>query len=242
MPFAFSAISSVARDWRFPFVLPQNFDSRAWRYLLEADAGVASAVLQSALIAIAAATLAVAVALPAARALALHRFKFKNLVLFGLLLPMLSPSFAVATGSHQILLRANLTDSYAGVILAHLVPAVPYAALLLAGGFARFDADYEAQARVLGANAWNVWRFVTFPAIAPGVAVAWAFAFLISWAQYLPTLFVGGGRIQTLPLVLIGFQRSGDQAITAALTLVFILPALFVFAVVTRFLRSENEN
>lgn len=240
VPFVFLAVSSVARDWRFPLVLPASFDLRAWRYLFESNSGVAAAVAQSVLIAIATASLAVAVALPAARAIALREFKFKKPVLFALLLPMLAPSFAVATGSHAILLRANLTDTSAGVILAHLVPTAPYAVLLLTASFASFDADFEAQARTLGANNWNVLRFITFPAVAPGLAVAWAFAFLISWAQYLPTLFVGGGQIQTLPLILINFQRGGDAAVTTALTLVFVLPALFVFAVVTRFLRDEN--
>lgn len=240
MPFVFLAIASLARDWRFPRVFPASFDLRAWRYLFEINSGVAAAVVQSALIAVAVASLAVVVALPAARAIALHQFRFKKIVLFVLLLPMLAPSFAVATGAHAVLLGANLTDTVVGVILAHLVPAAPYAILLLTNSFARFDADFEAQARVLGANARNVFRFVTFPAIAPSLITAWTFAFLISWAQYLPTLFVGGGQIQTLPLFLVNFQRGGDAAVTAALTLVFILPALFVFAVVTRFLPNEN--
>jgi putative spermidine/putrescine transport system permease protein len=68
-------------------------------------------------------------------------------------------------------------------------------------------------------------QYITFPAIAPGLAVAAALSFLISWGQYLMTLWIGGGRVQTLPLILVVFQR-GDQAITAALSLVFLAPAL----------------
>jgi putative spermidine/putrescine transport system permease protein len=109
---------------------------------------------------------------------------------------------------------------------------------MLVGSFSRLDPDLEAQARTLGANGIAVWRYVTFPALAPGLAVAASFAFLISWSQYLSTLLVGGGRIVTLPLALVAFQRSGDEAVTAALSLVFLAPTLFVFAVVARFLQQ----
>jgi putative spermidine/putrescine transport system permease protein len=78
---------------------------------------------------------------------------------------------------------------------------------------------------------------VTLPAIAPGVAVAAAFAFLVSWSQYLITLFVGGGRVSTLPLLLVSFLNGGNQAIGAALTLVFMLPTILVFMTVSRYLR-----
>lgn len=191
-------------------------------------------------IAISVSIIAVFISLPAARALALHKFRGKQAVMFLLILPILSPSFAVATGSHSLFLRYGLTDSIVGVVAAHLVPAVPYCVLLLTGSFGRLDTDYEAQARSLGASPLAVFRYVTFPSIAPGMAVAAAFAFLISWSQYLTTLFVGGGNIQTLPLNLVSFQRGSDDAVTAALTLIYIAPAILVFIVVAKFLRNEN--
>jgi putative spermidine/putrescine transport system permease protein len=238
VPFAFLTVSSVADNWRFPRILPAVLTFRAWIYLFESTSGVILALANSTMVAFVVSILAILIALPAARALTLHDFKFKKAVLFFLLLPILSPSFVVATGSHALLLRYNLTDSIFGVILAHLVPTTPYAVLLLTGSFARFDIDFEAQARSLGANAWNVFRYVTFPAIAPGMAIATMFAFLISWSQYLSTLFVGGGKIQTLPLILVSFQRSSDEAITAALTLIFLAPTIFVFVVVAKFLKE----
>jgi putative spermidine/putrescine transport system permease protein len=145
-------------------------------------------------------------------------------------------------GVHAIFLRFGLTDSLLGVILVHLIPAVPYCALMLSSSFANFDTDWEAQARTLGASRLATWRYVTLPAIAPGVAIAAVFAFLISWSQYLLTLFVGGGHIITLPLLLVAFQRSGDQAIAAALSLVFLAPTLALFAVAARFLKHDPSS
>jgi putative spermidine/putrescine transport system permease protein len=85
-----------------------------------------------------------------------------------------------------------------------------------------------------------VWRHVTLPAIAPGMAVAFAFAFLISWSQYLLTLLIGGGRVLTLPLQLVAFQRGGDEAITAALSLLYLAPTGMVTLVVARCLKSAG--
>ena len=77
----------------------------------------------------------------------------------------------------------------------------------------QLDPDLEAQARTLGASPMAVLRYVTFPAIAPGMALAASFAFLISWSQYLMTVLIGGGRVLTLPLALVAFQRGGDEGI-----------------------------
>jgi ABC-type spermidine/putrescine transport system permease subunit II len=46
--------------------------------------------------------------------------------------------------------------------------------------------------------------------------------------------------VLTLPLSLVAFQRSGDDAVAAALALVFLVPALGSFAVAARFLRDNS--
>ncbi|MBX3280130.1 MAG: ABC transporter permease subunit [Acidobacteria bacterium] len=240
LPVALLGLWSIARGWYWPALLPREWSARAWGYVFAPESGIASALAMSAGIALAVTVLSLAVALPAARALALHEFSGKRLLLFALLLPVIAPPLASAMGVHALYLRYGLADTMAGVILVHLIPAAPYATLMLAGSFARFDTDYEAQARTLGASPLAVWRSVTLPAIAPGLAVAASFAFLISWSQYLTTVFIGGGRIVTLPLVLVAFQRGGDEAITAALSLVFLAPTLVVFATVARFLRQQH--
>ena len=231
LPLAWLAIQSFAAGWLFPALIPPVFNLRAWRYLFDSSSGISNALINSLLIALTVTLLAIIFALPTARAIALHHFTGKKLLLFVLLLPILSPSIAAAIGTHALFLRYNLTDSYAGVILAHLIPTVPYCVLTLTGGFSRFDVEFEAQAKTLGASGWQVWRFVTLPAIAPSLLLSAVFAFLISWSQYLTTLLVGGGRIVTLPLVLVNFQRGGDEAVTAALTLIFLAPTIVFLAI-----------
>ena len=238
LPLILLATRSLAHAWYWPALLPPVWSIRAWRYVFSPAAEVLPALLTSSVIALAVTLLAVMVALPAARTLAWQEFRGKHAVLFALLLPVLTPPLAATMGVHSLFLRYGLTDTMIGVVLIHLISTVPYATLMLTGSFSRLDPDYEAQARTLGARAFDVWRHVTFPAIAPGLAVAASFAFLISWSQYLTTLLIGGGRILTLPLILIGFQRGGDEAIAAALSLIFLAPAAIVAFSVARFLKE----
>jgi putative spermidine/putrescine transport system permease protein len=238
IPPALLLIWSFARSWYWPALLPREWSVRAWQYVFSPTADVFSALITSLSIALAVTILALLSALPAARVLAFEEFRGKQLLMFSLLLPVLAPPLASAMGVHSLFLRYGLADTLIGVILVHLIQTVPYATLMLTGSFTRFDRDYEAQARSLGASAFAVWRHITLPAIAPGLATAASFAFLISWSQYLTTLLIGGGRIITLPLSLTAFQRGGDEAITAALSLVFLAPTLVVFALTSRFLKE----
>ncbi|MGH9839311.1 MAG: ABC transporter permease [Blastocatellia bacterium] len=239
-PLALLTARSLAQSWYWPSLAPPAWSIRAWRYVLTPAAEVLPSLATSLSVALAVTFFAVMVALPASRVLAWQEFRGKRVVLFALLLPVLTPPLAATMGVHSLFLRYGLTDTLIGVALSHLILTVPYATLMLTGSFSRLDPDYEAQARTLGARAFDVWRHVTFPAIAPGLAVAASFAFLISWSQYLTTLLVGGGRIVTLPLTLVAFQRGGDEAIAAALSLVFLAPTAAVAFSVARFLKESK--
>ncbi|MBX7220265.1 MAG: ABC transporter permease subunit [Blastocatellia bacterium] len=238
VPLGLLLLWSFARGWYWPALLPRSWSLRAWEYVFSSSSGVGTGLVTSLGIALIVTLVAVGMALPAARALAWHDFPGKSGVLLLLLLPVLSPPLAAAMGVHALFVRYGLTDSVAGVVLVHLIPTVPYTTLMLAGSFARFDPDYEAQARTLGASTFAVWRTVTLPFLAPGIAAAAVFAFLISWSQYLLTLLIGGGQVITLPVLLVAFQRSGDESVTAALTLVLVAPTILVFLVASRFLRG----
>lgn len=238
VPIALLAVASVGRNWFWPSLLPQEWSLRGWQYFVSDGAGVGAALGRSLAIAVVVSVVAVFIALPAARVLAFQEFRGKRILLFALLLPVLAPPLAAAMGVHAVFLRLGLVDSLAAVALVHLIPAVPYATLMLAGSFARFDPALEDQARTLGATRWSVWRRVTLPILLPGIIVAATFAFLISWSQYLLTLIIGGGRVITLPLLVVAFQRAGDDAVGGAMAMVFIAPTLVLFAIVARHLRE----
>lgn len=231
---------SFAHGWRFPDLLPRHWSGTAWSFALSPDSGVLESFARTTFIAAATTALAALIGVPAGRALGLYQFRGKALVTLLLLAPALLPGIALVFGLHSLFLRVGLAGTIPGVILAHLIPTLPYMTLIMAAVFARFDADIEAQARTLGATPLQTFRMVTLPAILPGLLTGALFAFLVSWSQYLLTLAIGGGRVQTLPLLLFAFASAGRNDMTAAIALLYILPGLLVLVVTARHITGRN--
>ncbi len=241
-PFIPILIWSFARRWYFPAVLPTEWSIRGWAYAFSSASRLPQALWQSLLISGVTSLLSILIGLPAGRALGLHKFRGKTLVEFLMLAPTIVPAFAVAMGIHVVFIRLGLADTMIGVILVHLVPTLPYVTLVLAGMFANYDVNYEAQARSLGATPLQTIWYVLLPSIYPGLIVAGMFAFIISWSQYILTLLIGGGRVLTLPLLLFSFASSGDNNVTAALSIIFIAPAIVLLIISARYLTGRNVS
>jgi putative spermidine/putrescine transport system permease protein len=112
--------------------------------------------------------------------------------------------------------------------------------LVMAGIFANYDPAFEQQARSLGASPLQTFWYVTLPAIRPGIIIGGLFAFLVSWSQYILTLLIGGGRVETLPLLLFNFATSGRNDITGAIAMIYVLPGLLILIVTARHLSGQN--
>ena len=233
-------IWSFAFRWFFPNLLPDVWSLEPWQYVMSDSSRVGEGLLNSLLIALIASFMSILVGLPAARAIALHQFRGKAIVEWLLMVPIIVPGIVAVMGIHIMFIRYRLTDTLLGVSLVHLIPCVPYMILVMASVFANYGTELEDTARSLGANPWRVFWHVTLPGIFPGLLVATMFTFLISWGQYVTTLLIGGGRIITLPMVLFPFISGANQANAAAISLVFVAPAILVLIFTSRQLGRES--
>jgi putative spermidine/putrescine transport system permease protein len=236
LPLVPLAVWSVARGWRFPSLLPNAWSLEPWAYALSARSGVLDSLGVTLAIALGATALSALIGVPAGRALGRARFRGRGLVELLILAPVIVPAIAVAPGLHALFLWLGLANTALGVMLAHLVPTLPYMTLVMAGIFANHDPAFEEQARSLGASAAQTFRHVTLPAILPGLIVGSLFSFLVSWSQYVLTLMIGGGRVITLPLLLFTHAASGRNDLTGAIAVLYVLPGAVMFALVARHL------
>jgi putative spermidine/putrescine transport system permease protein len=113
--------------------------------------------------------------------------------------------------------------------------------IVMASVFANYGTALEDTARTLGASPVQTFIHITVPGIFPGLLVATMFTFLISWGQYITTVLIGGGRIITLPMVLFPFIAGSNEATAAAISLVFVAPAIIVLLFTSRSLRTESS-
>ena len=242
LPFVPLFLWAFAGEWRFPHLLPTEWSPRGISYLIEPGGRILGATLNSLLIAVSVALASVVIGIPAGMALGGYEWRFKGLVIFFILLPILVPPLASTMGIHLTFIRLGLADTILGVFLVHLVPTVPYTAIIMTSIFAERTGGLEEAARTLGASPWQAFRYVTLPEVAPGVAVAGLFAFLISWGQYILTLLIGGGNVVTLPMLLFSAASGNDPVVTSALAIIFALPAVLVLVVALRFLKPGESD
>ncbi|MBS1254046.1 MAG: putative 2-aminoethylphosphonate transport system permease protein PhnV [Anaerolineales bacterium] len=226
--------------WFYPDLLPETFSLRAWKYVFSPASKAGEAAWKGGLIAVVATLLSLVVGIPAGRALGLHNFRGKRLVQFLILAPVIVPGLAVLMGIHVMFIRLGLAGKITGVTLAHLIGTTPYVVMVMSSVFSNYDPEFEEQARTLGASPLRTFIHVTFPTIFPGVLVAGMFAFIISWGQYIVTLLISGGRVITVPLLLVNFANANDKPVTAALCLVFLAPSILIIIVTSKYLTGES--
>lgn len=231
-----------AHGWFFPDLLPPTWTLRTWRYLVSPSARVGEALWNSVAIAGGVVALAVLVGLPAARVLALYRFRGRAAVEWLFLAPLVVPGLVVAMGIHILFIRYGLADTHLGVVLVHLIPALPYFVLVMGSVFANYSTELEETARTLGARPLRVFWHITLPAIAPGLMVAVLFTFLVSWSQYITTVLIGGGRVITLPMLLFPFVSAANHPQAASVSLIFLAPAFVVLALTARVLGGNAQT
>jgi putative spermidine/putrescine transport system permease protein len=231
---------SFSHRWLFPALLPTEWSTEPWEYVASPSSRVGEGFANSLSIAVVVSIMSIVVALPAARALALYNFRGKAVIEWLLMVPIIVPGIVATMGIHQVFIRLDLTDTFIGVCLVHLIPCIPYMVLVMSSVFANYGTELEDTARTLGANPFNVFRFVTLPGILPGLLVSTMFTFLISWGQYITTVLIGGGTIITLPMVLFPFISGTNYSNAAAISLVFVAPAILVLIVTSRQLGRES--
>lgn len=223
---------SVAANWPWPLIFPQQYSIRGWKYLLNSSTlhTLGSSLFLSTLVTV----LTLIIAFPAAKALAFYNFfgkKFFELIVF---LPVLVPPVTIATGVHVQFLRWGVAGTYGGVIWIQLIPGIPYAVRILQNVFEVIGEQMEQEAIVLGATRWQSFRFVLFPMLLPGIVAAGIMVFIVSFSQYFLTFLIGGGVIQTFSMILFPLVQNGDRVIAAVFSLVFIYVCLFFLILVEK--------
>lgn len=249
-PFVPLVIGSFAFRWNWPDLLPttwwweareSSFMPISWDYVFSSYSRVWPATLNTVAIGLAVTLICTAICLPAARVIARENFRGKSFVEFFMLTPLIIPEIAIGLGILVTFIQLGLAGTYTGVILAHLIPTIPYMIRTLTSVFQGLSRDYEEQAAVLGASPLRTLWHVTIPMIMPGIIAGALFAFLVSTNIFLLTFFVGQGGIDTLPTLLFSTVAGGGalDPTGAGITLIVSVPGIIMLLITERFLKEE---
>lgn len=168
----------------------------------------------------------------AALGLSRPNFPFRAIVMPLLISPMIVPVVVVAVGFYLVFAPMGLTDTYAGVVLAHAALGTPFVVITVNASLLSFDRNLVRAATGLGATPWTAFWRVTLPLISPAVAAGAIFAFATSFDEVIVILFIGGPEQRTIPREMwSGMRDSIDPSILAVATLLTVF-AVALFGVI----------
>lgn len=175
---------------------------------------------------------------PAAYALARRNFPGKQMVIFLFLLPMLIPPITFGIPLATVLYQAHLGGNMSGVILANLVPTVPFVVLVMIPFIEQIDPRVEAAARVFGAGTGRLFVHILIPLLAPGILAALLLVLVRTIAMFELTFFTAGPGSQTLVVALYyAVYAAGVRAGQSidAMAVVYMLTTLVWLLIALRF-------
>ncbi|MFD0416791.1 ABC transporter permease [Streptomyces sp. NPDC127108] len=139
----------------------------------------------------------------------------------GLLGPWLEDTFGIVLPFHT-----------SGAVVAATFVSMPFLVISLEGAIAGLRPSYEETAASLGASPARVFRTVTLPMVAPGLAAGAALTWARALGEFGATITFAGnlpGTTQTLPLqVYLLLQDSPEAATSVSLLLLAIAMAVLV--------------
>ena len=183
------------------------------------------------------------IGVPAAYALARRDFPGKKLVMLLFLLPLLVPPITFGIPLATVLYQTGFAGQMSGVVLANLVPTVPFVILVMIPFIEQIDTKIEAAARVFGANTFKLFVHVLLPLLMPGILAALLLVLVRTLAMFELTFLTAGPTSQTLVVALYyAVFAAGVRAVQSidAMAVIYMVTTLIWLVIALRFVNPTQ--
>ncbi|MFE0531197.1 ABC transporter permease [Micromonospora parva] len=204
-------VSSFGRRW-FDTWLPDGYTTdwyvRAWD-----EFALLQVIVVTLEVSVLVVGLSLLIGVPAAYALARRSFPGKRLVFLVFLLPILMPPITYGIPLATVLYKFGLAGHLSGVVLANLVPSVPFVILTMTPFIEQIDPRIESAARMCGAGLRTVFLRVLTPLLVPGILASAILVLVRTVGMFELTFLTAGPDSQTLVVALYySMSASGIRA------------------------------
>jgi putative spermidine/putrescine transport system permease protein len=234
-------VDSFGTRW-FSGWLPAGWTTRwygtTWR---EFDLG--SVLVVTLEVALAVVVISLLIGVPAAYALARRTFPGKRVLMVAFLLPILIPPITYGVPLATVLYKFHLAGSLTGVILANLVPAVPFVILVMTPFIEQIDPKIESAARMCGARTRVIFTRILGPLLVPGMLAAAILILVRTVGMFELTFLTAGPDSQTLVVALYYSVSSAGiraQQEIDAMAVIYTMSMLVLLVVALRFVNPTQ--
>lgn len=236
-----TALKPEGQMFGYPLdILPQTitFDNfvRAWN-----SVGFPDAFRNSLLVASVSSLITLVIALLAAFSLSRFRYPLQNVFSLAILGMQMLPGVLIVVPLIVILRQLSLTNTLHGLIIVTLMVQLPVAVWMLKGYMDDIPKDFDEAALIDGASYIQVMWRVILPLLLPAIVAITAFAFILSWGEYVFALsLITSTDKKTLPLALQAAfgQYTIDWGMLTAGGVIISLPPTILFVIFQRYLVS----
>ncbi len=92
----------------------------------------------------------------------------------------------------------QFTGTLTAILLAHVFYNTTIVIRIVGNALSQLDSRLESSARVLGANSFNVWRYITLPLLKPALFASALLVFMFNFTSFGVILLLGGTNFSTL--------------------------------------------
>jgi multiple sugar transport system permease protein len=164
-------------------------------------------------------------------------FKGKKVLFWFVLSLMMIPHQMTMIPGYLILAKLGLINNLLGLIIPAAIDAF---GIFLFRQFAlSIPNELLDAARVDGAGEFYIYRRIVLPQLGPALATFGMLTFMFNWNAYLwPLIVLTEKNVRTLPIILTWFsnQQVDKTNLTMAASVLVILPVLFVFLLVQKWI------
>lgn len=153
--------------------------------------------------------------------------------------PLVMPEVITGLSLLLLFIGLGLDRGVLTIVLAHTTFSMCYVSVVVSSRLVTFDRSLEEAALDLGCSAFDAFRLVTLPIIAPAVISGWLLAFTLSLDDLVIASFTSGPAATTLPIKIFSAVRLGVSPEINALSTIMI--AIVTVGVITASLVSKRN-
>ena len=173
--------------------------------------------------------------LPAAFSIA--RYNQRRLAV-AILLSRMVPGITFLVPLFIVFSRLGLVDSYASLILSHLLVGLPFIVWVMVPFIEAIPRELQEAAIVDGASTLQTFLQVVLPLCGPGIVTSSILSFVFSWNNFMFSIILATSRTKTVPVAIYNFisYAQVDWGGLMAAAVVITLPILVITFVTQRYI------
>jgi putative spermidine/putrescine transport system permease protein len=237
-PLVYLAILSVTTVWVFPEFLPRGITGFHWSFFLTGTKSVIQTLINGFLLSSMVGLISMIIGFWFSYVISFQD-KSRNWINLAYL-PYAFAPVIYAFLLQFYFLKAGLSGTWHGVLLAQMLITIPFVVILCAQHWTLEMKQLMECVYSMGGSEWYAFRSVILPVSRPVLLLSFAQSFLFSWFDFGFVSVIGVGKTKTLMLQLYQYIQEANPYIAACSAVVIIIPAAIFLMINSKLISRMN--